>query len=83
MEDAFFDVVTDLLKESMVGIQAETRKMFPKPYRMQKQTKQDRIAEYLTMPEEQKAYLRSRPELNFGKEEMEIQDMILRERKYE
>jgi len=80
MEDAFFDVVTDLLKESMVGIQAETRKMFPKPYRMQKQTKQDRIAEYLTMPEEKKTFLRQEFPDTFGKEEMEIQDMILKEK---
>ena len=58
-DKSFFDIVTDEMKEALGSLRVETRMMFAgkQPYRTRKVSDAERIANYLTMPEEVKMKL--------------------------
>jgi len=77
MESGIYDQAADeivrrfgLVKEEIIR-----RNKGKKPFRMEKMSKQDQLAEYLTMPEEKKTFLRQEfPE--FNQHELDMQGLM-------
>lgn len=83
MEKGIYDQAVDevLRLRGLVGAEIVRRNKGKTPFRMVKMSKEDQMAEYLTMPDEKKAFLRRDPNTaqSFNDYEKQMQDVILKE----